>query len=270
MASNLWKNINYRSKVPYIVNYYIREYDLSKANISCLLHYGVISVDEYNRIYAMPKTEREVLIGNMIRNDKDMYKYIKNGIAYARNMLFDSNQIEDFEVLSIKNDAVFTYGRELKYTSFEEFTFKEKNVYTTYMNLCGIEIYYKDFLDENGNTLSDITVKGISDDKVELHNNGILDIIGNVCYMIQRNDIRDILSYATNVYNDYRNRRLPINYYRTFDPRSEIPVLTDYFAYCVQFEDESLLPIVDVSANDKIFRDLLSIVFDIYVSKYGK
>ena len=224
MASNLWKNINYRSKVPYIVNYYIREYDLSKANISCLLHYGVISVDEYNRIYAMPKTEREILIGNMIRNDKDVDKYIKNGIAYARNMLFDSNQIEDFEVLSIKNDAVFTYGRELKYTSFEEFTFKEKNVYTTYMNLCGIEIYY----------------------------------------------IRDILSYATNVYNDYRNRRLPINYYRTFDPRSEIPVLTDYFAYCVQFEDESLLPIVDVSANDKIFRDLLSIVFDIYVSKYGK
>ena len=57
MASGLWRNINYKTPVKYYINTYIREYDLSKANINALLYQGRIDKSQYNIFYNMDKKQ---------------------------------------------------------------------------------------------------------------------------------------------------------------------------------------------------------------------
>lgn len=268
--SNLWNRINYKCTLPYIINTYIREYDLSKANISSLYHYNVLSKEQYESFLNMPKQEREIKIGLMIRNNKSYYDTIANGITYAKRMLIETNNVQDYEIVSIKNDAIFIHGRELQNSKFGIFEFKVKNTFTTYMRLSeNIEIYYYDF-NNNDTIQSSITVKGISDENLISHNDGMLNLINQVCFMINRYDVESILSYVTDMYNDFRDRSLPINYYRSFDSMSKFMIRTEYFSYILDYIDDTMRGILDISVNDSVFRELIYIIYDIYNSRYKK
>ena len=184
MASELWRNINYKTPIKYFINTYIREYDLSKANINALLYQKVLTKEEYNRFYNMDKKEREVIIGKMISKDRTIYTNIQTGIKEAKRKLFISNNIEDIDIVSIKNDAVFIVGKLLPYTEFQPFKFVIKNEYNIFLQLQELEVYYSDnFI--NGEFNINIDVKGIGDNNLILHEHGILDIICEVCGRLQ-------------------------------------------------------------------------------------
>ena len=160
MASGLWRNINYKTPVKYYTNTYIREYDLSKANINALLYQGRIDKSQYNIFYNMDKKQREITIGKMIAKDRTIYQDIQSGIKEAKRKLFLTNDIEDLDIVSIKNDAVFIVGKYLKETEFPPFTFIIKNEYNIFLQLQELEIYYSDSIDNNGYDIN-IDVKGI-------------------------------------------------------------------------------------------------------------
>ena len=128
MASSLWNSVTYKTPIKFLVNTYIREYDLSKANINSLLYTGRITQEEYNVYLSMEKNQREKTIGLMIRKDPTIYESIQKGIIEAKRNLICTNNIEDYEIVSIKNDAVFVSGRELGFTKFGVFDFKIKNI----------------------------------------------------------------------------------------------------------------------------------------------
>ena len=267
--SNLWNRVNYRSDIPYMINSYIREYDLSKANISSLYHFKVISDKEYHEFLSMPKRDREIKIGLMIKENSDIYEYIKEGILFAKKELVKTNKIYDSEIISIKNDAMFIHGRNLPITDFGGFKFVVKNTFKTYLNLGSIEVYYTDY-DNNGSIESSITIKGISDTNLQLHSDGMLSIINQICFMIDRYTIADVLTYLMGVYVEFRNRRLPMNYYRTFDSNSKYIIQSQYMVYFIDYASNDIIGNVDLTVNDAIFRELISIVFDIYHSRYKK
>ena len=121
-----------KNELPYVSNV-ITEYDLRKANISALRYYNIINDEDYNILLSMPKKVRELNIGMMIKKDISIFKHIKNGIIKAKELFFDINNIEDREVLSIKNDAIFLMGtRNIQCNVNELFTFVPKNTYTFY------------------------------------------------------------------------------------------------------------------------------------------
>lgn len=254
----------YMSPYPYIVNNFIREYDLSAANINALLTEGIISVDKYEEFLHMPKMEREIKIGIMSR-DKNIYKAIQRGIINAKKQLFRANNIQDHEVVSIKNDAVFVLGRELQYTEFGNYKFKMKNKYTIFMRLCDLEIYYSDVLD--GDDISYIIdVKGINDDKLPLHGNGMLDLICETCFMLQRNSPDEVLRYVTQMYNLFLSRKLPVDFYREFNSLSGYIFIGPIGAYKMDYISEDMVNMVDINRNAIVFRDLINIVSNVYRS----
>ena len=55
---------------------------------------------------------RQVYVGKLQR-DKAIVDILKAGIIEAKKILFEANDIKDYEVLSIKNDAVFIINRNL-------------------------------------------------------------------------------------------------------------------------------------------------------------
>ena len=90
----------------------------------------------------MEKQKREIIIGKMIARDKTLYQDIQSGIKEAKRKLFLTNDIEDLNIVSIKNDAVFIVGKYLQNTIFPPFEFKIKNEYNIFLQLQELEIYY--------------------------------------------------------------------------------------------------------------------------------
>lgn len=267
MASGLWRNINYKTPVKYYINTYIREYDLSKANINALLYQGRISKSEYNKFYNMDKKEREVTIGKMISKDRTIYQDIQAGIKEAKRKLFLTNDIEDLDIVSIKNDAVFIVGKYLQQTEFSPFKFIVKNEYNIFFQLQELEIYYSDTIDKNGYIMVNIDVKGIGDDNLILHQNGMLDMICEVCRRLQRETIDETMSYVSMMYNKFINRELSKDYYRNFDSFSMYQIPT--FMQSIQIPDitEEMKYAVDINRNLSIMRNLVGIISDIYRQK---
>ena len=126
MFSNLWENVNYTAPLPSYTGF-ITEYDLSKANISALFSRGVITKDLYDDLYGADKHYREVMIGIMIKRDRGIYEEIAAGIKDAKRMLFEANNIQDSEILSINNDAVFFAGSFLSFVGL--LLFPEKSLF---------------------------------------------------------------------------------------------------------------------------------------------
>lgn len=222
-------------------------------------------MEDHKTYLAMDRNERETKIGLWIKKDKSVYKDIQKGIIEAKRRLVFANNIEDSEVVSVKNDAMFIAGRNLASTIFPPFEFKVKNVYTVYLQAADLEIYYGDIVDPvSGIVNTNIDVKGIGDDMLILHQDGMLDLICNLCYKLQREDIKDTMKWMANMYEAFITRSLPKQYYRNFDSFSGYTINTFYRAASLGEIDDSMIKVIDINRNLLILRDLMSIVSDLY------
>ena len=114
--NDVLKGQNYNSSYDVIINSFIREYDISKANINVLYQRGVIDKATYDNLYNSDKSIREKSVGLMIRRDNRIYQEIKQGITEAKYQLITENNIDLEDIVSIKNDAVFVMNNKLEKT----------------------------------------------------------------------------------------------------------------------------------------------------------
>ena len=280
MYSTLYNKHNYLlDDQKFLLSNYIREYDLSKANISVLYASKVIDEDTYNRLLVSDKMDREIEIGKMIRKDSSIQDTLSKGIIEAKKLLFEANQIQDNEVLSIKNDAVFIIGRPLYNTVFLNglLTFNNKNNYNSYYRLGTYEYY-----GYNINDAYDIDIKGIGS-KRSLHEKYMIDFF-KYCflfltlkslkkiycfYMAEQVNIREILDLVKGFYTDYVCLKLANGYYRPLN--SERYLLRNMLQYCppqevdeVREEDKKY---IDISYNLNILRELHQCYSTVYFNK---
>lgn len=206
--SDLYKKTQYITPLQIIENRIV-EYDIKSANISALEHSGKIDPDIIEKLRSVDKKTREVRVGKMIADNKNIGKIIKNGILFARMELFRTNHIITDEVVSIKNDAVFIAGKKLKHTDFGSFHFVRKNVYSFYMRLGrNFEFYY-----DGRNNQTDI--KGVGTIyKEEDYQNGIMIFLNTVFRLRTRGQIQELRDYLIRFTNDYKSMKLPVQYYR--------------------------------------------------------
>lgn len=270
MISSLYNNVNYLAPVDYILFQYIREYDISKANINILLYKGIISKDQYDYFYGLSRMERQITLGCMQRDNPEIAKSLTSGIIEAKKMFFEANEIQDYEVLSIKNDAVFLVGKEPINTKFDNIEFKCKNIYTSYYKLYKIEAYYYNTIIDKKDKLD---LKGIGEAKQELHAKYFIDFLYWIFDMAQRSSIEDTIKYLQVFTKDYLNREYDIGYYRQFNAESKF--LLHKFpgamgSFKADFMDEKYKNYVDISYNEGILRLLNKIYMTAYFSKVGK
>lgn len=260
MESTLWNNVNYKYPMKFCHNIFIREYDMSKANISSLLYAKKIDKNLYDYLYNADKPVREKYIGIMILKDPSIYQSIQDGIIEGKRRLFLNNNLKDSDILSIKNDAVFVIGKDLLYTEFDIFKFNCKNVYTMYIQSQDIEIYYGDELSLDGSLSVNLDIKGINDDLLPLHQPGMLDIISETCYLLQHDTIQHCILFLSDICNKYINLELPIEYYREFNYLSKYKVKTNIFSYYLDDINDKYKFQIDINRNFLILRDLLHII----------
>lgn len=275
MYSELYTRSNYLLNIPYVNSSYITEYDLSKANISALKYVGYLSDDDYNRLYFADKMYREIYIGKLEKQDSTVTELKKKGITEARRLFFEANDLQDKDILSIKNDAIFVIGSRVRTNTFGILDFKKKNTYTFFMHTSGhLEIYYL-YNQLTGEEVFD--VKGINDTTLELHKDFMIQFLCQIFYLIQTNTIEYTIGYFNDFYNDFVNLRLDCGYYREFNSDSMFKIYrpnSSFSSFYLPFIDEATLhhmnndrSVIDVQTNIALLRDVYSVLADIYFNK---
>lgn len=257
--SSLAKQLNYLIDTRYVAGNII-EYDIRQANINMLYKYGAINENRYNYLKNLPKINREIIIGNMEKNDKEVYKTIQNGIKAAKCSLFDANNIKEYEVVRIANDAVFVNRvGGLKTTKFDMIEFVPKSVSNCFLNLKGILFFM------NIGKQINVDIKGLGDD-YSVHE-PLISIIVNIISTLQYDGIKPAMINLENFIDDYLNRRLDVSYYRELTSGGLYRVIGGEFfvSNLPQLTDE-----IDIGYNLYLLRELSSVLYEIYMSLYRK
>ena len=270
MSSDLYKQINYTAPVNYFSGYIV-EYDLSKANISALLSRGIIDSAKYEFLKNSDKQFREVYIGNLIRENNNIYKEIQAGIIQAKKTFVEINNIEDDEILEIRNDAIFVLtDRPMEQQVSDHYFFAKKSIFTFFFRFYfNNEFFYR----YDNSTDSDvIEVKGIKDDKLILHQNYMLKFLADTVYSIERSDIEEVIDSYNEFYINYLNKQLDVGFYREFNSQSgfRIPArIGDITSFILPSVEEHQKYSIDINYNLRILRDLFKVINSIYFSRRG-
>lgn len=215
----------------------IYEYDIKSAGFNLIRKYKLVPEEKIRRIESHNKKLRQIQIGLMCRNDKELKRALNDAFIDIRKQFFEANDIQDNEVLSIKKDAIFLL-RPCYNTQFDNVEFIKRNVYTSYIYIDRKEIYCNK---------DNVHVKGINDDKVEkYHKEYMCDLIATCLRLLESMNEKKLKELLLEFSQMYKNRELPIEYYRAFDKNS-------FYTYNqnnrVLFEDIGNVNMIDISYN---------------------
>ena len=254
----------YTTPLPYIKGY-IREYDMSKANISILYYKHLISKEQYDYLYTAPRMERQVTVGLMQKNDPELSKSLLSGFAEARQLFYDANGITQDDIVSVRKDAIFVLNKVPKDTDFGCLHFTCRNTYNVFCKLLDkIEAYYAVSSDDEF-----LDIKGIGDETLKLHEGYMSDILATIfsCSMVSAKDAIDIIQ---NISSLYLNWQINPNNYREFNNRSLFRTfyrLQGGRAYLQQLPEdiERYKKFIDTSYNYCLLQHLYSIFINMMI-----
>lgn len=237
----------------------IREYDIRQANINMLLKSDIIDKSIYTYLQNIDKQSREVYVGKMIREDKELYKAINDGISAHKILLFDKNNINIYELIRIASDAVYiNRSNPLQYTIFDNIQFVEKGIYNSFLNLNGLLFFIRYI----GNNI-DVDIKGLGENASIIHQNYMISLIANIICTMEKDSIKRAIQELNEFLKDYINYNVPYEYYIEFNSASLYRIkYCDYGFYNAPNNIHDL----DINYNLTILRELLSILYDLFRS----
>lgn len=273
MSGLLYKFNNYISHYSNIINSDIKCYDIKQANINILYDAGVLDDELYNKLSTCRKIDREVYIGKMIKKNKKLSAVLDNGFLQARKDLFEANDINDSDVLSIKKDAVYLIEKPLTITRFNSIYFRLTDEYTSFYRLKNLELYY------NGRT-DILSVKGIGDETLNAyHNDHFCLLLKAIFKLAEKQDLEFMMNAMKKFISMYLNFEMDIECYREFNRISSYRLKFDsaiifntkvnsigtmYIDNSMKYKYKEYL---DISYNYNILLELYGFYFDRYMDK---
>jgi hypothetical protein len=270
-SKELYEYINYTADISYLTNTFITEYDISKANINVLYLKGVIDKPTYDYLYQSERMVRQKFVGMLQRDNKEVTKALQSGIIEAKKALFEANDIQDHEILMILNDAVFVINRQLQNTNFGMIQFMPKNIYTSFYRvntpICKMDMLY---YYSNINKEEYLDIKGLSDNVLPLHENAFYQALKDIFYSVQIDGVEVAMRMLKDIYMQYINLQLPVEYYRKFDNESQYHFkLFSRLStgYTISQIDDSIKPMLDITYNLQILLEIQKILVSLYFNR---
>lgn len=186
----------------------IIEWDIKSGNTSIMEKYQLVSQKTINRLNEKSKDVRTRSVGLMMRKDKEFSKALEKGFNDTVNEFITENGLDPgYDILSIKRDAVYVANRDIRMATFGPAVFIPKNIYHAFLYMKPFEFYFT----ENG-----IDVKGMSDEGVALHKDGILSIFQDIVELSEYGSPKDLTEYLVDLMNSYKKKELSLDVYRVF------------------------------------------------------
>lgn len=240
--SSLYRKDNYLNKnISILSGKTIIEYDLKSANTSLCSEYHLLPQSQVDAIAALPRTQRVVKIGKLCRKNKEFNEGLKKAFVGIRRRFFEANNIQDEDILCIKKDAIFCL-RRCPNNKFGPCLFREKNVYSSYLYLPPLEVYYKSSFRPDKRV---ICVKGISDEVLTLHEDYTLKFLMKIFTYIEGGNRKALYRYLSDFVTGYKYRLLDPGYYREFNQNSKM--ISDDGV--TSYDDDTFIP---YEGHDKV------------------
>lgn len=256
---------NYTIDVPFIINRYIYEYDISKANINILYKYGAISKSVYEELKNSNRNDRVVKIGLMMKDNKELSKLHQSKLKEEMNNFITVNNIEESDIVSIKSDAIFSL-KKAKILDLDRILFTNDSIYTLFCKIMNYEFYYYSTV---GSAMDILDVKGINDDILPLHSNYMLKYLSYIFYLLQSNNINEAILTTQALYDNYINLRLPLGYYREFNPFGKfvfgVNGRLNIGGYTTNSISKQDLKYINIQYNENFIREVFSLLNKIYL-----
>lgn len=236
----LYKKHNYLDKnINFLCSQEIYEYDLKSAGFNILKYFKLVDDVRIHDLELSSKKQRQIKIGLLTRNDKELMKALNEGFENARKLFFEANNIKNEDILAIKKDAIFTL-KPCVNVEFDNLFFDIKNYYSSYFYINKMEFYY--------NSKRGIDMKGIGD-KQQLHKEYMLDFIAYFAKLMETSKREIVIKFLKEFIRYYKNKNLDIGYYRELNTlsayKSTITMLDEtlYFNQALDYEQ------LDISYN---------------------
>lgn len=257
MNNPVWERAKYTAPIDFIIGNTIREYDISKANISILRDMNIISEEEYSRYYNLPKDQREREIGILSIRSQRVKNAISQGLVEAKRLFIMNNLLVESDILAIKGDAIFVIGNKTMNTQIgNHIRFRLSNEYTSFYKLTPfIEIYYS-YIPYKDIEIFD--AKGM-EKSLYLHQSYMMNYLCSLFYIAQTVGIEEAIKSLKDFYMKYIFKELPIEYYRRFDSNSNYDILSfpgQMSTTCFKGDIWNDVNTVDISYNESILRTL--------------
>ena len=202
-----WINQN----TPYLFNSIIIEYDIHDAGLSLSKEYNLLPQSIIEELDRLPKKEKVIKLGKIQRKNREYTEGLKKAFPDIRRRFMEANEITELDMLAIKKDAIFTL-KKCEVVQFGEVEFRPKHEYTSFIMLPNKkEVYYN---------RDEIDVKGIGDDALNRHTTGILSMLKVMISRIEASPQSTKLRAMRVFVDEYKSRKLPLEYYREFDENS--------------------------------------------------
>ncbi len=201
------------------INSSIIEYDIKSGNTSMMKYFKLRPMAEIEHLSSLPKKERVVAIGKIMRSDPEFSKELEKSFNKIVKLFIDENHLVEDDIVSIKRDAVYVKAKDVHKTTFGDcVTFVPKNSYIGFIKIKNFEFWIKD--------MGSLDIKGMDDATAALHKNGISNLILWVYQLCAQSGMNKnkINSEFANMVNAYKNKELDFAYYREFTGDSKFRV----------------------------------------------
>lgn len=264
MNSQLWQKVNYTQDLNLLKSCDIYEYDIEKANISVLYDAGKISKNLYDFLFNQQRMARQIMIGNMEKRDSEITQIKADGIKEAKRKLFEIQQIQDSEVLSVRNDAIFVL-RQLNpdHLKFGHVKFTLRNHYNLFIKAQRIQFYYYYNIFTGQEQLD---IKGIRDEVCKIHEPYMIDMFKELFRTYVKQSAKDAILYLRKFNHYFMARQLNIGFYRDiFTGTYILDTDSQLYEYQTIEVDDNMLDAIVISNNSVILRELAKIFYTEYL-----
>ena len=237
----LYEKHNYLNKdFEYIIGQEITEYDIKSAGFNICKKYKLLDNNKLEYLESLDKKRRQIQLGLYQQKDEDFKNTLNEKFIEVRKQFFESNNLKDEDILSIKKDAIITF-KKCYNTEFDNIVFVDKNIYTSYFYINKLEFYVND---------KTLDVKGISDEKLKLHKEYMLDFLYKIFRLFETNNNKKyIIDNMVEFISYYKNKDLHIGYYRELNKDSLYKLNKSFMKEYIGLQYTKSLDDIDISYN---------------------
>lgn len=240
----LYERVNYLNKnISHLVNKEIIEYDMKEAGFNIIRTFDLLDQYTIQRLTKLTKYERTIEIGKIQRANKKFRHDFKTAFIGVRKMFMEGNNLTDTDILSVKNDAIFTL-KTCPNTTFGEHIRFIPTYYTSYYYMGGVEFYYHPLFTD---------VKGISDDNLRKHEGYMIDVLNTYFRFNEEGNTSRSIAFTKDLLYYYKRRELDVGYYRELNVDSMFRIKSPYSNFdrsvLIDYMDNTNESLVDIAYN---------------------
>ena len=106
-------------------------------------------------------------------------------------------------------------------------------------------------------------IVGLDPHNIELHKDYFIALIFKIMNIVSKNNIQLAIDTLRDLYRDYVNGELNIEYYREFNLQSKFKVSSMNYIYYIDLEPDDVKSL-DISYNEKVIRYIVSLIWGLY------